>query len=185
MELKLYKRPDNKTGTKNKLRIQGYIPAVIYGKGLSSESIYIAKDEYEAALRQIDPGKLSTTVFVLVDEKKKYKAIIKEAQYHVTNYKVQHIDFEILQDNVKVNVHVPINLSNVDICPGVKLGGTLRQVIRKIKVNCLPKDMPKEFVIDVAKMNLMDAIRLSHLQMPQGVKPLAQLQEVAVTVAKR
>ena len=83
-----------------------------------------------------------------------------------------------------MNLNIPITLASVAECVGVKLGGFLRQVIRAVKVQCLPKDIPSEFFLDVKDLGIKQVRRLSEIVMPQGVKPLAKLEEVVVVVAK-
>ena len=68
---------------------------------------------------------------------------------------------------------------------GIKLGGFLRQVIRHVKVECLPKNIPSEFIIDVKDLGIRQSKRLKDLAMPNGVKPLASPEEVIVVIAKR
>ena len=182
MELTIFKR---KKGDSKKLLRQGGIPGVLYSKGKESENIYIEKDKFAAILRATKTGRLSTLVFELKDGKKKIKAILKDIQYHLTSYDIIHVDFQILDDKTPVKVKIPIECINVADCVGVKLGGVLRQVIRHLKVRCLPKDMPEEFVLDVKDLSMADDKRLKDIEIPKNVYPLGQMDEVAVVIAKR
>ncbi|MEX1012544.1 MAG: 50S ribosomal protein L25/general stress protein Ctc [Waddliaceae bacterium] len=173
-------------GETNQLRREGCIPAVIYAHGTSGKSVSISGVEFDACMRNVRKGHLSTTRFNLVDENgEKAEAVIKEIQYNPTNYQPIHIDFEELVQDVPVNIKVPIECVGVADCVGIKLGGVLRQVIRSLKVRCLPKDIPSEFKIDVRKLQIKEKRRLSDLKIPETVRPLAKLQEVAVVIAKR
>jgi len=87
--------------------------------------------------------------------------------------------------DVAVCVKVPINCIGVADCAGIKLGGFLRQVIRHVKVECLPKKIPEEFQVDIKDLGIRQSKRLSDISMPEGVKPLANLEEVVVVIAKR
>ncbi len=137
-------------------------------------------------MRKVEPGRLCTTVFELNEPKMKTRRVIlKDIQYDPTNYSIIHLDFEELLDDVPVNVKVPIECTGVVDCTGVKLGGILRQVIRHLRVRCLPKDMPSFFQVDVKAMGIMDVKRLADLNIPQTVRPLADMNEVAVVIAKR
>jgi large subunit ribosomal protein L25 len=95
------------------------------------------------------------------------------------------MDFEELADDVPVNVKVPIECAGIVDCIGIKLGGVLRQVIRSLKVRCLPKDIPNAFVIDIRSMNQRETRRLSDLNIPESIRPLVDLNEVAVAIVKR
>jgi len=111
--------------------------------------------------------------------------ILKEIQYEPTTYDVIHLDFIELFEDHKINVKVPIECVGAAECPGVKLGGVLRQVIRSFPVSCLPKDMPEVFQMDVRTMGMRDSRRLSDLEIPETVRPLVDLHEVAVAIVKR
>jgi large subunit ribosomal protein L25 len=185
MKLNVKPRIGEKKGDIKQIRREGDIPAVIYSSHTQPEKLTINGAEFSAILRGVKPGQLPTTVFVLNDGKKERKAIIKDIQYHLTSYRVSHIDFEVLEDAVLVSFKVPINCVGVADCIGIKLGGFLRQVNRHIKVQCLPKDIPAEFLIDVRDLGIRQTKRLKDLTMPAGVKPLASLEEVIVVIAKR
>lgn len=184
MKLKLMKRDSLKKSETKKIRREGNIPAIIYVKGKSTDAIAIDGAEFSAVLRDVEPGRLSTTIFTLGDGKGR-RAILKEIQYEPTTYKVNHLDFEELFDDAKVNVKVPIECIGVADCAGIKLGGFLRQVIRYLRVNCLPKDIPNVFQLDVRSLSLYEKKRLADLNVPQTVRPMADLNEVAVVIAKR
>lgn len=187
MKLNVTKRTAGKKSESKQLRRAGQIPAIIYMRGKEqADNIVLNSTEFNAFLRQVQPGRLSTQVFTLVDENgKERRALLKEIQYHVTRYDVLHLDFEELVDNVPVNVKVPIECVGVVDCVGIKLGGVLRQVIRYLKVRCLPKDIPASFVLDIRNMAQRETRRLKDLNIPETIRPLVDLNEVAVAIVKR
>lgn len=187
MKLNVMKRTAGKKSESKQLRRAGQIPAIIYMRGKeTADNIVIKNIEFDAILRQIQPGRLSTQVFKLVDEQgKERRALLKEIQYHVTKYNVIHLDFEELSDNVPINVKVPIECTGIVDCIGIKLGGVLRQVIRYLKVRCLPKDIPEAFVLDIRSMGQRETRRLSDLNIPETIRPLVDLDEVAIAIVKR
>ena len=185
MNLTAKKRAEETKGITKKIRREGNIPAVFYASGETGVSIEIDGPEFQAAMRTIKPGRLSTTVFTLDLEGKKIKAIVKGIQYDLTTYDVIHLDFEVLKDDVPVTVKVPVECVGVADCVGIKLGGSLRQIIRNIKVQCLPKHIPEEFFLDVQDLKMRQSKRLSDIAMPEGVRPIAATDEVVVVIAKR
>ena len=185
MELEIFPRSGEKKNDAKRCRREGKIPAIIYGKNVSNEKIYVKKEQIHAALRKIKKGRLSTTVFSLKKEGKKKKVLVKDIQYHPTTYHIEHIDFQYIFDNQKVNVNIPIVCMGEDVCEGIKLGGTLRQVIRKVRVRCLPKNIPQEFCIDLSSLHIGDAKKLEDINIPKTVCPLVSLKEVAIVIAKR
>jgi len=185
MKLSVQQRADQKKSDTKKIRREGNIPAILYSSGKAPEALIVNGPEFGAALRGLKRGGLPTTVFSLAAGGKEKRVIIKDIQYHLTTYNVSHIDFEELHDNVAVCVKVPINCIGVADCAGIKLGGFLRQVIRHVKVECLPKKIPEEFQVDIKDLGIRQSKRLSDISMPEGVKPLANLEEVVVVIAKR
>ncbi len=183
MELSISRREGNRKSELKKLRHSGYIPAVIYGKE-KNENIFIPCAEFDKALRSMQKGRLATTVFILKDKDKQIKVIVKDIHYDITSYAVIHIDFMPISDDREVKVNVPIECIGKEECNGIKLGGTLRQSIRTLRVKCLPKDMPEFFQIDIKSMEIGDYKRLSDIEMPKNVIPLKVLNEIAVVVAK-
>ncbi len=187
MKLTVSTRNSKKKSEAKQLRRKGNIPAVIYSNGNVGETIAIDGAEYKKHLNQVKKGHLATTVFTLVDsEGKERKAIIKDIQYHVTTYNILHLDFEELHDDSRLNVKVPIELTGVADCVGIKLGGVPRQVIRFLKVNCLPKDIPSSFKIDIRQLKMKEKKKLHDITIPEGVVPqAANMNEVVIVIAKR
>lgn len=183
MNLNFFKRSQDK-GSRT-LRREGFIPAIIYQRGNASTSIFIPTSEFSTVLRHIVHGRLATTRFTLTSEEGNKVAVIKEIQYHPTTYSVLHIDFEELIEGSEINVKVPIEFLGAADCPGVKLGGVLRHVIRGVRVRCLPHDLPEVFTLDVSALGMKDTKRLSDLSIPNTVRPLADLSQVVVVVAKK
>lgn len=185
MKLNINRRSAAAKKEAKRLRRDGDIPAVLYGVGKQAENITVSAAEFETVLRQIKSGALPTVVFSLSLDGKETQALLKDIQYDKTSYRVIHLDFEILDEKVPVNVNVPIYCTDVAACAGIKLGGQLRQVIRHVAVRCLPKDLPKEFLLSVKSLGIKQSKRLKDLVVPEGVKLLAPLNEVAVVIAKR
>ncbi len=186
MELKMFERAAAKKSQAKNARLDGLIPAVIYSAGKPGETIAVEAPVFTNLLAKLKRGRLPTIQFVLTGEGgKTRRAIVKDIQYDITTYDVIHLDFQEILDDVEVNVKVPIECVGLVECVGIKQGGVLRQVIRYVKVRCKPKDMPAYFDLDVTNLEMKQTKRLSDLTIPTGVKPLADLNEVAVVIAKR
>lgn len=185
MKLTATKRAEMTKGACKKARRSGKIPANVYAPGEVGQAIEVDGAEYDAALRQLKPGHLATTVFELELDGKKKKVLVKEVQYDLTSYRVIHLDLIELKNDVPVKVSVPIECIGIDQCVGIKLGGSMRQVIRSVKVQCLPEKLPNSFQIDIRNLKIKQAKRLSDLTMPEGVKPVTPMNEVVVVIAKR
>ncbi len=185
MNLKMVKLLSSKRSENNRVRREGNIPAVLYSSDTTNENISVDGVEFAEAMRKMIPGRLSTTKFMLVENGKEVPAIVKEIQYHPTTYQIMHMDFERLLPGVPVTLNIPVEFSGAAECNGIKLGGFLRTVVRQVKVSCAPDKIPDVFTIDVRNLSIGQSERLSNIQMPEGVKPLTSLNEVAVVIAKR
>jgi large subunit ribosomal protein L25 len=186
MELKMFSRPGEKKSQARNARLVGLIPAVIYSQGKAGENICIEAPVFTNFLAKLKRGRLATVQFTLVDEKgAKRQALVKDVQYNIINYDVIHLDFQEIHANEEINVKVPIECTGVNECVGINQGGVLRQVIRNVKVRCKPEKIPAVFELNVTNLELKQTKRLRDLTVPEGVRPLADLKEVAVVIAKR
>src|SRR3989344_8221704 len=138
MKLAVQTRSAGKKGEIHQIRRDGNIPAIVYSKTQTGIPITVKGDAMQAILRNLKAGRLATTIFELEWNGKNIQTIIKDIQYHVATYQIQHIDFVLCDKDQPVTVHVPIVLEGVADCAGVKLGGFIRQVIRNFKISCLP-----------------------------------------------
>lgn len=186
MKLQTKPRAAAKKSETKRLRREGFIPTILYVRGKEGEALALQSKEFSAYLRHVQSGHLPTTVFTLVDEKgKERRALIKDIQYNITTYDVIHLDFEELIADENISVKVPIECIGAADCAGIKLGGVLRQVIRHLRVSCKPKDMPKQFELDVKDLALFQSKRLSDIKLPNTVRPLVNMNEVAAVIVKR
>lgn len=185
MKFQVAKRLAGKRSEINRIRREGQIPAVLYSKGEKGAEYSLSGIAFKKLLDSIELGTLSSKVLTLVCEGKEKRAIVKEIQYHPTTYQILHIDFEELHDNVPVTLNIPLRMTFSADCAGVKLGGVLRQVVRSMRVKCLPRDIPSHFDFNVKQLGLGQSLRLSSLSIPAGVEPRCSLEEVAVVVSRR
>jgi large subunit ribosomal protein L25 len=186
MKLQTVKRTGNSKSEVNKLRREGMIPAILYVRGQAGETLAVKSSEFGAYLRQVKSGHLPTTIFTLTDDNgKERRVVVKDIQYEITTYQVSHLDFEELVDDHKINVKIPIECTGIVDCVGIKLGGVLRQVIRHVRVRCLPKDMPSFFELDIRELALKQSKRLKDIAIPEAVRPLVDLNEVVAVIVKR
>lgn len=184
MKLTLTKRAGLAKSELKRIRREGDIPAVFYGVGHAVEKVVVKGAEFQAVLRHLKQGQLATHLFELEVDGHTRQATIKDVQYHPVTYAIEHLDFASITEDRPLSVNVPIQIVGLADCPGVKLGGTLRQVIRTLKVSCLARDIPQEFQIDVRDLNIAQSKYLSDIRMPPNVRPLASMNEVAVVIAK-
>jgi large subunit ribosomal protein L25 len=185
MKLSITRRTNVRKSDTLTVRREGNVPAILYAAGEQPVDIIVNGAELQAMFRQIKAGRLSTTVLELELEGKTFKSLVKDIQYHPTTYNVIHLDLLKLSENNKVKVKVPIEFTGAADCPGIKLGGFLRPVIRYVNVECLPTQIPGSFELSVADLGMKQSKRIKDLAFPNGVRPLTKVDEVAVVIAKR
>lgn len=184
-QLQIRTRAATNRGKIRRGRELGTIPAVVYGGKDPAQSISFDGREFGKIKNKLQPNHLSTTIFSLTDGALQRPAIIKEIQYHPVSYDILHVDFALLIDETPITLRVPLDFLGIEECAGVKQGGFLRQVIRSVKVRCLPRDIPSAFTLDVRELGIKQTRRLREILFPAAVTPLAPLNEVAVVVSKR
>ncbi|AAD19087.1 50S ribosomal protein L25 [Chlamydia pneumoniae] len=185
MELVVTSRETGKKSFLKKIRQQGGIPAVVYSAGKSLANITVDALVFKKFLSNLESGALSSTVFSLSYEGRIIKALVKDIQYQITTYDVIHLDFEELVEDRPIKLNIPIRCINAVDCIGVKLGGSLRQVIRAVRVVCKPKDIVPFLELDVRSVGLSQTRKLSDIKIPAGIETITPLKEVAITVSRR
>ena len=164
------------------MRATGRVPAVIYGREIKPQNLEINAKEISDLIHHSASENLLVDLSVENDARSKRLALVQEIQHHPLDGKVLHVDFHEVAENEKVTVMVPVE--TVGEAVGVKTGGgVLEHVLFKIKVRCLPKDLPEQIVVDVSNLELNKSIHLSELKMPEGVEVLGDKNIPVVSVA--
>lgn len=159
------------------LRKQGSIPAVLYGdKQLQSLEI--------KAVDLIKALQGSSSEHLLVDlevEGAKHLALIQDVQHDPLKDTLLHVDFHKINANEKLHSEVP--LVEVGEPEGVRSGGgLLEHMLRLLKIECLPKDLPDVIQVDVSALKIGDAIHVGEIKLPEGVEALNPPDVVAFAV---
>ena len=161
-------------GSRRLLRA-GYIPAVIYGKQAPAHCAVVAK-EFLMKKHHFT----GSTIITLDVEGQKHMVFVKTFQENLLKGIVNHIDFYEVTAGEKVRTHVGIELVGNPI--GVRNGGVLDQVLHEVDVECLPKDLPSIIQVDVAALDINDAVRVAQIVVPEGVKIHTPEDETVATV---
>lgn len=162
-----------------RLRARGKIPAVIYGPGFDATSISVDPDEVDRIL-QSETG--HNTIFELEIGGNSRQVLIKDYQLHPVTDQLMHADFQAIAMDQLMEFEVRIEIAGVP--KGVRnTGGVLDMVLREIKLECLPIDVPDRIRIDVTELEIGDAIRVADLQVDTSkVTVLSEPDLVLVTV---
>ena len=161
-----------RTGKFNKnharrVRVEGKIPAVVYGAGLDAVAVTV---DPKVVTRILHSESGHNTIFDLnVEGSSLVKAMIVDWQNEPIKGKLLHIDFKRIAMNKAMRVSVPVLLSGIPV--GVKVGGgVLDQVLREVEIECLPGDIPDHLDVDVSELELYGAIHIAELPHSGSIK---------------
>ena len=147
-------------------KIDGMIPAVIYGNNIPGENIKLPLNELTKASEN---SLFYTQVLIIKIGEKEEKVVLKELQRDPAKGRFLHADFLRVSSKTKLKVTIPIIFINEDECIGVKMeGGVLIKALREIEVLCLAGNIPETIDVDVTNVPLGDAIRVTELDLPEG-----------------
>ena len=147
-------------------KIDGMIPAVIYGNNIPGENIKLPLNELTKASEN---SLFYTQVLIIKIGEKEEKVVLKELQRDPAKGKFLHADFLRVSSKTKLKVTIPIIFINEDECIGVKMeGGVLIKALREIEVLCLAGNIPETIDVDVTNVPLGEAIRVTELDLPEG-----------------
>ena len=177
-------RADEGKGASRRLRrLEGKMPAVIYGGDKPAQSLTLIRKDFEHMLE--NEACFSSILEVKVGGESE-NAIIKDIQRHPAKGFPMHADFLRIRMDQAIKVNVPLHFVNEEQCAGVKLGGgMIQKQTTDIEVQCLPKDLPEYLEVDMLEVELGGIVHLSDITLPEGVisTALEQGEEYDLTIA--
>ena len=165
-----------------KLRSSGRIPAVIYGRQAVPQNLELDSKILSDLIHHSATENLLVDLSVDKDARPKRLALVQEVQHHALTGHVLHVDFHEVAEDEKVTVMVPVEPAGE--ASGVKNGGgVLERVLHKLKVRCLPKDLPEAINVDVSALEIGKSIHIGDIQPPVGVEILGDKHISVLAVA--
>ncbi|MDC2986955.1 50S ribosomal protein L25/general stress protein Ctc [Candidatus Pelagibacter bacterium] len=179
--IKATKRESLTSGSNNKLRAKGLIPAILYGGKDANKNISVIKKEISGI---INSDTFLSKVLELDVDGKKEKVIPRDVAYHVVSEEPIHIDFMRIVSGKKIVLEIPVKFINHPDSPGLKRGGVLNIVRRKVELKCPAENIPDEIIVDLAGTDIGTSIKISSVTLPQNVVPtITDRDFVVATVA--
>ena len=163
--LKAAKRETKTKGELNILRSKGFIPAVLYGGKTPNLKLSIEEKFIKDLLKSEN---FLSTVFDLDIDGKKEKVIPRDVTFHVTTERPTHIDFMRVVKGAKIILEIPVKFKNNEECAGLKKGGVLNIVRRKIELTCQAENIPEDIEVDLGGLDIGASIRISSVKLPQN-----------------
>lgn len=181
--LKAALRTETGKGAMRRLRREGRIPAVVYGRGEETRAVSLDAQDFETLVKH---HSLDTTLVELSIEGEGRKGstvrtLVADIQNHPYKPLVLHVDFQQIHAGERVTIQVPVRLSGTP--EGVKAGGVLQQVLHDIEAECAVENIPESLEFDVSDLEIGDSVHVSDMIVPENVELLIDPERTICTVA--
>ena len=164
-------RNNSTKGQLNAIRNNGNVPAIIYGGKDQNQKISISKKMLK---NLIDKENFLSNIITLSVDGKSQNVLPREVIYHILSDEPIHVDFLRILPGVKIKIEVPVNFINHEKSPGLKRGGVLNIVRRKVELNCPSEKIPKNLTIDLEGVDIGESFKISSIKLDSEVTPTIQ-----------
>ncbi|MBZ4688233.1 MAG: large subunit ribosomal protein [Clostridia bacterium] len=179
-QLKAEIRQNTGKGNANKLRKEGFVPAVFYGKEIGSKGIKVKSNELEKLINRYGENALVKLVVEEDGAEQEYTTLIREIQRHPIKDEITHVDFNQISMKHKLDTTVAVHL--VGEAKGVKDGGILQHGAREIDIRCLPINIPEHVEADISDLGIGDNLTVADLDLGEGIEILSEEDTILATV---
>ena len=166
--LKATKRNTVSSGQINKLRADGFIPAILYGGKENNLKISLKKLQIQEIIKT---ETFMSKVFDLDIDGNSEKALPREIAYDPVSDEPIHIDFIRIIKGSKIVLEIPVRFINSEKSSGLKKGGVLNIVRRKVELKCPTENIPNEIIVDLEDTEINTSLKISSVKLPEGVTP--------------
>ena len=163
---------DNKTkGQLNLIRANGGVPAIIYGGKEENQKISISKKLLKTL---IEKENFLSNIITLNISGKSQNVLPREVKYHIITDEPTHVDFLRVLPGVKIKIEVPVNFINQEKSPGLKRGGVLNIVRRKVELKCPSEKIPESLTLDLDGVDIGSSFKISSVKLDPEVTQTIQ-----------
>ena len=174
-------RNTNTKGELGALRKKGIVPGIIYGGKDQNQKVSVSKKEIKILLEKEN---FLSNVLALKLDGKDQKVLPREIKYDILTDEPIHLDFLRIVEGTKIILEIPVKFINNELSPGLKRGGVLNIVRRKVELRCPAENIPTELVVDLDGLEIGTSIKISSINLPENVTPTIQGRDfVIATVA--
>tara|TARA_B100001029_G_C15010251_1_gene423783 strand:+ start:403 stop:1161 length:759 start_codon:yes stop_codon:yes gene_type:complete len=174
-------RKTNTKGEINSLRSSGSVPAIIYGGKSDNQKVSISKKILKVLF---DKENFLSNILSLTIDGKSENVLPKEIVWDPITDEPIHIDFLRIVKGGKIILEIPVKFINSEKSPGLKRGGVLNIVRRKVELKCPTENIPTELIVDLDGLDIGSSIKISAIKLPENVTPTIQGRDfVVATVA--
>ena len=163
---------DNSTkGQLNAIRNSGNVPAIIYGGKDKNQKISISKKLLKTF---IEKENFFSNIITLNVDGSNQNVLPREIKYHILTDEPIHVDFLRVLPGVKIKIEIPVNFINHEKSPGLKKGGVLNIVRRKVELKCPSEKIPENLTLDLDGIDIGESFKISSVKLDPEVVPTIQ-----------
>ena len=153
------------------IRNNGGVPAIVYGGEAQNEKVSVSKKLLKSLM---DKDNFLSNIVTLNVDGKTQNVLPREIKYHIITDEPIHVDFLRVVPGVKIRIEVPVQFINHEKSPGLKRGGVLNIVRRKVELRCPSEKIPENLVIDLDGVEIGESFKISSINLDSEVKPTIQ-----------
>ena len=170
-------RNTNTKGEVNTLRSKGIVPAIVYGGENQNQKVSVSKNVIKSL---IDKENFLSNILTLSIEGNSQNVLPKEIKFDQITDEPIHIDFLRVVKGAKVVLEIPVKFINNEKSPGLKRGGVLNIVRRKVELKCPTENIPTQLDVDLEHKDIGESFKISSIKLPEGVTPTIQGRDFVV-----
>ena len=170
-------RNTNTKGEVNALRSKGIVPAIVYGGKNQNQKISVSKKVIKLL---VDKENFLSNILTLNIEGNSQNVLPREIKFDTITDEPMHVDFLRIVKGAKIALEIPVKFINNEKSPGLKRGGVLNIVRRKVELKCPTENIPDELVVDLENKDIGESFKISSIKLPEGVTPTIQGRDFVV-----
>ena len=170
-------RNTNTKGEVNALRSKGIVPAIVYGGKNQNQKISVPKKVIKLL---VDKENFLSNILTLNIEGNSQNVLPREIKFDTITDEPMHVDFLRIVKGAKIALEIPVKFINNEKSPGLKRGGVLNIVRRKVELKCPTENIPDELVVDLENKDIGESFKISSIKLPEGVTPTIQGRDFVV-----
>ncbi len=164
-------------GELNTLRSQGNVPAVVYGGEDKNQNISVSK---KTLINLLERDNFLSNIIKLKIDGKDQNVLPRDVKFDILSDEPTHVDFLRIVKGGKVILQIPVKFINSDKSPGLKRGGVLNIVRRKVELKCPTENIPNELIVDLDGVDIGQSFKISAIKLPENVHPTIQGRDFVV-----